>query len=84
MAKSGSQPEPSTAVMQWIFTDGLATLSLFVENFDVQSHLREGATETGGATHIVTRRVGDWWVTAVGEVPTPTLRAFLTALERIK
>ncbi|OYT91169.1 MAG: transcriptional regulator [Burkholderiales bacterium PBB3] len=78
------QPASSAAMMQWIFTDGLATLSLFVENFDLQSHQREGAIDTGGATHIVTRRLADWWVTAVGEVPAPTLRAFVAALERNK
>jgi len=71
-------------VMQWIFTDGLATLSLFVEAFDPQRHHREGATSTGGATQVVMRRVGDWWATAVGEVPATTLRAFLAALERTK
>ncbi|OYU43498.1 MAG: transcriptional regulator [Burkholderiales bacterium PBB4] len=71
-------------VMQWIFTDGLATLSLFVESFDPQRHLREGVTGTGGATQVVMRRVGDWWATAVGEVPASTLRAFVTALERKK
>jgi sigma-E factor negative regulatory protein RseB len=71
-------------VMQWIFTDGLATLSLFVESFNGRVHQREGATDTGGATHIVTRKVGDWWATAVGEVPATTLNAFAGALERKK
>ena len=71
-------------VMQWIFTDGLATLSLFVESFDVRRHQREGATDTGGATHIVTRKLGDWWATVVGEVPATTLGAFAGALERKK
>ena len=71
-------------VMQWIFTDGLATLSLFVEAFDGRRHQREGATETGGATHVVTRTLGDWWATVVGEVPAATLGAFAGALERKK
>lgn len=74
----------SPNVMQWIFTDGLATLSLFVESFDVSRHQREGATDTGGATHIVTRKLGDWWATVVGEVPATTLGAFASALERKK
>ncbi len=71
-------------VMQWIFTDGLATLSLFVEPFDSRRQQREGATDTGGATHIFTRRLGDWWATVVGEVPANTLGAFAGALERRK
>lgn len=70
--------------MQWIFTDGLATLSLFVEPFDGRRHQRQGATEMGGATNIVTRKLGVWWTTAVGEAPPATLSAFVFALERKK
>ena len=35
-----------------------------------------------GATHTLTRRVQDWWLTAVGEVPPQTLKAFAQSLER--
>ena len=35
-----------------------------------------------GATHTLTRRLQDWWLTAVGEVPAQTLRAFAQHLER--
>ncbi|GAB3658316.1 MucB/RseB C-terminal domain-containing protein [Ramlibacter alkalitolerans] len=68
-------------VLQWIFSDGLASVSLFVEDFDRERHLREGVFASG-ATHTLTRRVQDWWVTAVGEVPPATLRAFAASLER--
>jgi sigma-E factor negative regulatory protein RseB len=70
--------------MQWMFSDGVATVSLFAEAYDRQRHVREGLTDMGGATHTHTRRVHDWWVTAVGEVPPATLRAFAQALERKK
>ena len=70
--------------MQWIFSDGVATVSLFVEAFDPRRHLREGATDMGGATHTLTRRINDWWVTVVGEVPPTTLNLFAQALERKK
>jgi sigma-E factor negative regulatory protein RseB len=40
--------------------------------------------DVGGATRTVTRRVQDWWLTAVGEVPVATLTAFAQALERKK
>ena len=79
----GSAGETSNA-MQWIFTDGLATLSLFVESFDSRRHQREGATDMGGATHVVTRKLGEWWTTVVGEAPSATLAAFASALERKK
>ena len=38
-----------------------------------------------GATQTITRRVAnDWWLTAVGEAPLPTLKLFAQALERRK
>jgi sigma-E factor negative regulatory protein RseB len=72
---------PSEGVVQWTFSDGLASVSLFVEAYDRQRHTQEGVFASG-ATHTVTRRVQDWWVTAVGEVPEQTLKAFALHLER--
>ncbi|MES2422875.1 MAG: MucB/RseB C-terminal domain-containing protein [Pseudomonadota bacterium] len=69
--------------MQWVFSDGLASVSLFVEPFDAQRHAREAALSIG-ATQTLTRRVNDWWLTAVGEVPAQTLQAFAQSLERKK
>jgi sigma-E factor negative regulatory protein RseB len=68
--------------MQWVFSDGLATVSLFVEPFDPRRHVREGHTNLGGPTNTLTRHLGEWWATVVGEVPLVTLMAFTTALER--
>lgn len=68
-------------VLQWIFSDGLASVSLFVEAFDRQRHQQEGVFASG-ATHTLTHRVQDWWLTAVGEVPPQTLKAFALGLER--
>ena len=86
----------SENAMQWIFSDGLASVSLFVEAFDRQRHVREGLLALG-ATNTLTRRVadkavtdkpgeksGEWWLTVVGEVPLQTLMGFAQALERKK
>jgi len=70
-------------VMQWAFSDGLASVSLFVEPYDRQRHLQEGLMASG-ATYTLTHRIQGWWVTAVGEVPPQTLRAFAQNLERRK
>lgn len=75
-------PSPEGA-MQWIFSDGLAAVSLFVEAYDRQRHLQEGLFASG-ATQTLTRRIQDWWLTAVGEVPPQTLKAFAQSLERRK
>lgn len=72
---------PAEGVLQWIFSDGLASVSLFVEDYNKQRHSQEGVFASG-ATHTLTHRVQDWWVTAVGEVPPQTLKAFALSLER--
>ena len=73
--------------VQWIFSDGLASVSLFVEAYDKQRHAHEVMLAMG-ATQTLARRLsdkgGDWWLTAVGEVPPQTLKAFAQSLERRK
>lgn len=76
-------PVSGEQAMQWVFSDGLASVSLFVEPFDARRHAQEGLM-AAGATHTLTRRIQDWWLTAVGEVPPQTLRAFAQSLERRK
>jgi sigma-E factor negative regulatory protein RseB len=69
------------SVLQAIFSDGLTHVSLFIEPYQPQRHKGGGLTVTG-ATHTLTRRVNDWWMTAVGDVPPETLDQFVRALER--
>ncbi len=71
------------STVQWVFSDGLASVSLFAEAYEPQRHAQEGAMAVG-ATQSLTRRVGAWWLTAVGEVPQPTLKAFVQGLARAK
>ncbi len=82
-AVAGEQNRPMDS-MHWMFSDGLATVSLFVEPFDARRHVREGVVDMGGATHTLTRRMNDWWLTVVGEVPPATLTSFAQELERKK
>lgn len=73
--------------MQWIFSDGLASVSLFIEAYERRRHGPEALTAMG-ATHMLTQRwsddTGEWWLTAVGEVPLQTLQAFAQGIERKK
>jgi sigma-E factor negative regulatory protein RseB len=73
-----------SAPMQWVFSDGLASVSLFVEPFDAQHHGAEQGVAVTGATHSLARRVGSHWVSALGEVPPVTLARFVAALERTR
>ncbi len=79
---AGRGGAPSETV-QWIFSDGLASVSLFLEPYDRQRHVRE-AVAMNGATRTLSRRLQDWWVTVVGEVPEQTLQAFAESLVRTR
>lgn len=74
--------------MQWTFSDGLASVSLFVEPYDARRKPSEVLLALG-ATNTLTRLLNDkngteWWLTAVGEVPPQTLDAFAQRLSRSK
>jgi len=74
----------ANAPLQCVFSDGLASVSLFIEPFDPQRHGRLLAHNlmSMGATSVRMRQLGAWWLTAVGEVPPQTLATFVQALER--
>lgn len=78
-AQAGTQP----TTMQWVFSDGLASVSLFVEPFDEQRHLKQGLVAVG-ATQSLMKRSDGWWLTAVGEVPPATLKIFAKSLQRTR
>ena len=84
---AGLDGQGPLSTLQWVFSDGLASVSIFVEPLDKRRHAEEGTTASG-ATNTLSRRVGDksgeWWLTLVGEVPRQTLQAFALSLERRK
>lgn len=84
-ATGAPSPGPLVAEdsMQWVFSDGLASVSLFVEAYDRQRHTKESGMSMG-ATHTLTRQIGSYWLTAMGEVPMATLKQFVSGLERKK
>ena len=81
--KRGTSASPSGETIQWVFSDGLATVSLFLEAYDKSQHTQEG-TASYGATHSLFRRLNDHFMSIVGEVPPQTLRSFAASLERKK
>ncbi|CAN7162317.1 MucB/RseB C-terminal domain-containing protein [Polaromonas sp. LjRoot131] len=78
-----ANPAPGEEPLQWIFSDGLASVSIFVEPFDRQRHERESSLSMG-ATQTITRQLDAYWVTVMGEVPMATLKLFANGLERRK
>jgi len=77
-------PGEGKPMTQWVFSDGLATVSLFMGLLDPGLPVHEGASAIG-ATHVLTRRMAaggqTWWLTAVGEVPMQTLQEFAARLQ---
>ncbi len=80
---AGATEPGATQTLQWLFSDGLATVSLFIEDFDKTRHTQEGVI-SAGATHTLLKRMNEYWLTAVGEVPPQTLKTFAQGLERKK
>lgn len=67
--------------LQAMYSDGLSFVSLFIEPYSEQAHRRALAAGLG-ATHTLMQRVGEHWITAMGDVPRRTLEHFVDALER--
>ncbi|HSW04873.1 MucB/RseB C-terminal domain-containing protein [Aquabacterium sp.] len=67
-------------VMQTVFSDGLTHVSVFIERFDAQRH--KPMRTVLGATNTSMNRVGDWWITVVGDVPMATVQQFESMLQR--
>lgn len=65
-----------------LLSDGLATVSLFLERYDASRHPAGPSAGSMGATQTLALRVsGNMWLTAVGEVPQETLRLVAEQLE---
>ena len=71
--------DPPIPVDQAVFTDGLAAISIFVE--PVEHNSRKEGTGSSGATHVLVKRHGNYWITLLGEVPETTLQQFASAIE---
>lgn len=74
---------PGAEPLQWIFSDGLASVSLFLEPLDRARHDRESSLSIG-ATQTMSKQIGPYWLTVMGEVPMATLKLFAGGLERKK
>ena len=80
-----SADDGAQGVLQCLYSDGLASVSLFIETFDPQRHPSQPQVSGMGATQLLAQRVlPDVWLTAVGEVPLQTLRLFAGQLERTR
>ncbi|HEY0294526.1 MAG TPA: MucB/RseB C-terminal domain-containing protein [Bordetella sp.] len=80
-APAGAAGTPRT-VSQMVLSDGLAAISVFIEPYDAGKHHHPPAGPIRrGAINIYGRRVADYWLTALGEVPVATLERLANAVQ---
>lgn len=73
MKRMTTLPENLMPVEHLIFSDGLATVSVFIEEMmDSENNLRGGSHM--GAVHAFGRALDDFYVTVIGEVPFVTVK----------
>ncbi len=82
-AMSSDAKSSVTTAVHAVFSDGITYVSVFIEPYDEDRHLRPMLASEGATQTLMSRR-GDFWLTVVGDVPAVTLRAFTLALERKK
>lgn len=70
---------PETTHM--VFTDGLAAISVFIEPPTAGKARSEAGAFTMGAVNVYRRNIGDFQLTAMGDVPLNTLKRFADGIE---
>ncbi len=83
MSDHAKDPVPTsrTPVEQMVYTDGLASLSVFIERLDAASEPLDGLSAMG-ALNAFGRLVDGHQITAVGEVPLQTVEAVAKSVVR--
>lgn len=69
------QMKANRRVKQLVASDGLATISVFIEAYtDTDDQPREFGLMRRAAVSVYRKRIGDYWLTVLGEVPADTVR----------
>lgn len=75
-------PDNIMPVDHIVYTDGLAWVSVYIEKMNNQKEILQGATSMG-AVNAYARVVGDYYVTAVGEVPASTVQLIGSSVRHV-
>ena len=67
--------------LQVVYSDGLATLSVFIADGGEKPAATDDSAHAMGVTHAYSRRVAKSLVTVIGEVPAPTVRSVAQSVE---
>lgn len=79
VATQSSIAGSDTPVGHLVYSDGLATVSVFIEASAAQADMPDGFS-TAGSTNAYSQTLGDRKVTAIGEVPRRTVRRIASSL----
>ena len=71
----------SREVGQIVMSDGLASISVFVEPAGTEEQAEGDASK--GPINVSRRRLGDFWLTIVGEAPAATIRQLAESVTRL-
>lgn len=82
-AGAASAAAPGEEALQWIFSDGLASVSIFVDLLDPGREFQEAGFSMG-ATQALTRQLDAYRITVIGEVPMATLQLFANGVAHKK
>ncbi len=56
-----------------VYSDGIATVSIFIEESEGEASGRKSGSQRKGGVNTFSRQQGGFWITAVGEVPLKTV-----------
>jgi sigma-E factor negative regulatory protein RseB len=81
LTQSTSRPSGESESLHLMYSDGLASVSVFIEPGDNSPHYLEGAS-TMGALNAYGKRINGVQVTVMGEVPEATVALIAHSMER--
>jgi sigma-E factor negative regulatory protein RseB len=74
-----AMPGKGAPVEHLVYSDGLATVSVYVEGLDADKPRLHGL-KTMGATHAMGKQIDSYQITVVGEVPATTIEKIATSV----
>lgn len=79
---SGHRPYPSpNQVEHYVYSDGVANVSVYVEPRDPRQPAAPDAAVTRGALNVYARSEGEWRFTVLGDVPRATVQRMARSLQ---
>lgn len=76
-----SVEEKRVPTRRYVFSDGVATVSVFVQPKSAAGPLPNDQVNRRGALSMLSRQVQESWITVMGEIPPETIKQFTQSIE---